>query len=769
MSEKARPYSAAPRVRLFDSNISDKKTSVLQAIREKVGNESQITTRYKNWEEEAKQKSVSDLIKEKVGELKYPEGFFPSASTSNKNVGDSTHFQKLKKFPGGLSMPSIKAKTYFGSEARIQFFDRQHTIQRQRSIITTQQTSEYSPPPEDIVNADNSEDYAFKPSRSDLPFELSANIIIRTQSSINEGSQFDSHMKFVVKNSSFHSKPAMQATDEGSFKFNDFTSSVSEISEFNEAEDSFEIRLHKPTNDLARSNTLFSPLSTSTLTSPAMPMPMPTAFRGKRPSTSNSSAMNRRKSSYKGGEAAAALSSIGNEAGLPAAVATLDTAKSKSKAQTMNANNINNAAINTSMHSSTSFRRNSSYYSVDSDCDNFSALSAIKERVTIGDSFASDSLDFELNQSEDEPIQLVCVEDKRRRGGSIVRYKGRRLEQSSMSVSVGRDMDMDAGSVTSMLVNCRNAQGVFSRPKSTNPRRRGKDGSHSPERNIDNSSMSVYNSSSADLSPRSRYIDGCIRKKLNPRLSLILRKSFTKCLDLQHHGIGDEMAVLFAEAIVDIPYVEALNMADNNLTDKGLSAIIDAISRMKDLIDLNLSYNVIGENAAGSLSSYLASPSCALIRLALQRADVDDMECERIVSSLRTNRSLTDLDLSENLVGSHEQLNTVLPDITTGAEALAELLTSPHCIIQTLKLGQVLIYILCLLSLRERFIVLLCRLEYDPPGQRQSIVPSGRSHEDSNVLRSVVQCVGKRRRSNIRKFFIAESNPEGNDSRILRE
>jgi hypothetical protein len=77
---------------------------------------------------------------------------------------------------------------------------------------------------------------------------------------------------------------------------------------------------------------------------------------------------------------------------------------------------------------------------------------------------------------------------------------------------------------------------------------------------------------------------------------------------------------------------------------------------------------------------------------------VDDMECERIVSSLRTNRSLTDLDLSENLVGSHEQLNTVLPDITTGAEALAELLTSPHCIIQTLKLGQVLVYILYFVS-----------------------------------------------------------------------
>jgi Ran GTPase-activating protein (RanGAP) involved in mRNA processing and transport len=125
-------------------------------------------------------------------------------------------------------------------------------------------------------------------------------------------------------------------------------------------------------------------------------------------------------------------------------------------------------------------------------------------------------------------------------------------------------------------------------------------------------------------SPRSKYIDSCIRKRLNPRASLILRKNFTKRLCLQHHGIGDEMAILFAEAIVAIPYIEAINIADNNLTDAGLGPIINAIVNMKDLVDLDISYNTIGPVAAYSLANYLASEACPLRRMVLRRADVDD-------------------------------------------------------------------------------------------------------------------------------------------------
>jgi Ran GTPase-activating protein (RanGAP) involved in mRNA processing and transport len=189
------------------------------------------------------------------------------------------------------------------------------------------------------------------------------------------------------------------------------------------------------------------------------------------------------------------------------------------------------------------------------------------------------------------------------------------------------------------------------------------------------------------LSPRSHYIDSCIRKRLNPRASLILRKRFTRELNLKHLGMGDKMALLLAEAIVNVPYIHSLNVRDNNLNDEGLSAIVNAIQNMTELVELDMSYNVIGSKAANSLAAYLSIESCPLERLVLQKADVDDDECRDFVMSLLTNRKLKEIDLSENLVGSSENLNTVMPDLTTGGEALAELLQTQDCPLQTLKLG----------------------------------------------------------------------------------
>ena len=84
------------------------------------------------------------------------------------------------------------------------------------------------------------------------------------------------------------------------------------------------------------------------------------------------------------------------------------------------------------------------------------------------------------------------------------------------------------------------------------------------------------------------------------------------------------MAILFAEAIVDIPYIESINIADNNLTDKGLGPLLNAVVHMKDLVDLDISYNTIGPVAANYLSAYLAEGTCPLQRLVMRRADVDD-------------------------------------------------------------------------------------------------------------------------------------------------
>ena len=87
------------------------------------------------------------------------------------------------------------------------------------------------------------------------------------------------------------------------------------------------------------------------------------------------------------------------------------------------------------------------------------------------------------------------------------------------------------------------------------------------------------------------------------------------------------------------------------------------------------------------MGTYLESDTCTLERLILKNADVDDFEGAAFITALMKNKSVKEIDLSNNKLGTAENLNTVMPDITTSGEALAELLRDPNCHIQTLKLA----------------------------------------------------------------------------------
>jgi len=187
-------------------------------------------------------------------------------------------------------------------------------------------------------------------------------------------------------------------------------------------------------------------------------------------------------------------------------------------------------------------------------------------------------------------------------------------------------------------------------------------------------------------SPRTKYLAGCMKNNLNPRASLVLRKHMSKRLELQHHGFGDKMGKLLAECLVNLPFIESINIADNMLTDVGMGPIILAAVNISSLLELNLSQNEIGPVSAKALFDYLINASCTLERLILNSADVDDYGCERFVEAIKDNKSLLELELSHNKIGSAENLNTVMPDLVTGGEALADLLRSEHCHLQSLKL-----------------------------------------------------------------------------------
>jgi Ran GTPase-activating protein (RanGAP) involved in mRNA processing and transport len=196
----------------------------------------------------------------------------------------------------------------------------------------------------------------------------------------------------------------------------------------------------------------------------------------------------------------------------------------------------------------------------------------------------------------------------------------------------------------------------------------------------------VKNESGCPTSPRSKFLNGCVKSKVNPPASLILRKKLSRSLNLPHYGFGDHYGAVYALALAEMPFIDTINIEDNNLSDKGLYPLIHAIISLATVTDLNLSNNIVDGQSAKALSDYLSSPQCCIQRLILQKADIDDDEGTAFLTALKNNTTLRELDISHNLLGKAENLNTVFPDLVTGGEALADLLSSNSCSLNTLRL-----------------------------------------------------------------------------------
>jgi len=168
---------------------------------------------------------------------------------------------------------------------------------------------------------------------------------------------------------------------------------------------------------------------------------------------------------------------------------------------------------------------------------------------------------------------------------------------------------------------------------------------------------------------------------------MVVRRTLTKQLSLKSQGIGDKAAANLADSIRGTPYIHSINLADNRLTDDGMKPILDVLVSLPALVELDLSQNEIGSMSSAGLAQYLGRADCPLLKLVLARADVDDFECEGFISALQANTTLKEIDLSNNQIGSAEVLNTVMPDLTTGPEAIADWLRSETCVLEILKLS----------------------------------------------------------------------------------
>lgn len=187
-------------------------------------------------------------------------------------------------------------------------------------------------------------------------------------------------------------------------------------------------------------------------------------------------------------------------------------------------------------------------------------------------------------------------------------------------------------------------------------------------------------------SPRAIFLNGCLKNKIPPITIALVRRNLTSTINLAHMGIGDKIASILAGCLSSLPYLQVLNLADNNLTDKGLSDLLNSAAKHREIEELDISNNIVGFYAAKALGDFLGSAGCILHSLRLRDANIDDAECAHICSVLKGNKCLTELDLSNNLLGKDENLNVVKPEFITGGESLADLLLHGLCPIEKLVL-----------------------------------------------------------------------------------
>jgi hypothetical protein len=82
------------------------------------------------------------------------------------------------------------------------------------------------------------------------------------------------------------------------------------------------------------------------------------------------------------------------------------------------------------------------------------------------------------------------------------------------------------------------------------------------------------NSSYAPASPRAIFLSGCLKHGLPPRAQVMLRKRLSSSINLAHMGIGNQMAMVLAEALPTLPYLQAINLNDNNLEGAFFAAVV---------------------------------------------------------------------------------------------------------------------------------------------------------------------------------------------------
>ncbi|XP_012625017.1 ribonuclease inhibitor isoform X2 [Microcebus murinus] len=159
-------------------------------------------------------------------------------------------------------------------------------------------------------------------------------------------------------------------------------------------------------------------------------------------------------------------------------------------------------------------------------------------------------------------------------------------------------------------------------------------------------------------------------------LCRVLRaKESLKELSLAGNELGDAGARLLCESLLDPScQLESLWVKTCSLTTACCPHFSSVLAQNKSLLELQMSSNKLGDAGVHELSQGLRQPGSVLRVLWLGDCEVTDGGCGSLASTLLANRSLRELDLSNNCMGD------------PGVLQLIESLRQPACALEQLVL-----------------------------------------------------------------------------------